>query len=65
LLRCPTDVPKIITVMNEQTYYARNKFTGLYWNGKAFSGTVQQAKKVTEAEIFCLKLVWMNVEIPG
>jgi hypothetical protein len=51
--------------MNEQTYYARNKFTGLYWNGKAFSGTVQQAKKVTEAEIVCLKRVWMNVEIPG
>ena len=47
------------------TYYARNKFTGLYWNGTAFSGSIKQAKKVTEWEIVCLKRVWLNVEIPG
>jgi hypothetical protein len=33
--------------MNKQTYYIKNRNTGLYWNGKDLTGTIDTAVKVS------------------
>ena len=49
--------------MNDKTYYAKNALTGLYWNGKSFSGTKDQAQRISYEQIVLIRYCWANVDI--
>jgi len=45
--------------MNNTTHYiARNKITGLYFDGRSFNGTREQARKIEASILPTFKLTW-------
>jgi hypothetical protein len=49
--------------MDEQFYYVKHSITGLYWNGKDFTSTIENAKKVGYNDIPIIKMRWSNIDI--
>jgi len=49
--------------MDDQIYYVKNSITGLYWNGKDFTSTIKNAKKVGYNDIPIIKMCWSNTDI--